>query len=63
MAFENPKREKKRGREALLKELDGRMDDLSHRRKSGWIKEDEYEIERKKLEDERLEVLTDPGIG
>lgn len=55
-----PTKEKKKGQEALLQELDNRSDELHQKREKGWINEVEYKIQKEKLEQERLEVLTRP---
>lgn len=55
-----PTKEKKKGPESLLQELDNRSDELRQKRQKGWINEAEYKIQKEKLEEERLEVLTRP---
>ncbi len=53
-------KEKTRGQEFLLKDLDERFNDLSKKKKKGRINEEEYRVERERPENERLGVLTRP---
>ena len=55
------KGEKTKGREALLRDLERRSDELTNKKNRAWITEAQYSEERQKLDDERLEILTHPG--
>jgi hypothetical protein len=56
-------KEKTKGLEALLRDLDERGTELTEKKRKGWINEEEYQKEHGKLEEERLEILTRPNSG
>ena len=60
MNMELPKKEKKKGPEALLQDVSRRTDELNNKRRRKWISEEEYGVERQKLDEERDEILTRP---
>ncbi|MBI2064127.1 MAG: hypothetical protein HYT66_00195 [Candidatus Yanofskybacteria bacterium] len=53
-------KEKTQGQEFLLQDIERRITELNVRKRNGWVKEEDYQAEREKLEEERLEVLTRP---
>ena len=63
MSLEKPEAKKSRGKEALLIDLEKRTNELNAKKKKRWITKEEYDIKIKKLEEERLEILTDPDLG
>jgi hypothetical protein len=60
MNFEQPRKEKTKGFDNLIQDLNARESQLNEKRKKKWITEDEYKTEMEHLEEERLELETRP---
>jgi hypothetical protein len=59
-SLESGSKDKTKGQEVSLRELDRRSNELWEKHNRHWISEEEYRAEKEKLEEERLDVLTRP---